>query len=376
MLVRILILLLSISQILNGALFRRVEEFDTAVPVYACRTNGYASEDTRLIQRIIASYQLAKKEHLGNSMWQMFFEERHKKIHDAFINGNFKLCASILREPRKSDLFYGFDNLCVSILPDIIGPESLVISATSCLDSLVRLGEAISAIKIDNPEVYIFPSSIRKWYASEVLMKIEDKLGMQIYFPNPYRDEIGIWTEHGTISHHATWALYQAYIISEHLKGIENPKVLEVGAGLGRTAYYARMFGISNYTIVDIPITNLSQAYFLGKVLGENEIALLGEKQGENKIKILTPDQFLNGDRQYYDLIINVDSLTEMDQTTMQAYIEKISHSTPLFISINHEWNKHTVNEYVTQCYNLNSVDRKPYWMRTGYIEEVFKFSN
>jgi hypothetical protein len=320
----------------------------------------------------MTSYQLAKKEHLGHSMWQMFFNYRHKDIHNAFITGHFDRCAHILRHPKDSDLFYGFDHLNATQIH--IEPLSLFDFGIINLDLLVRFAEAISAIKLDNPEMYENHAK-RKWNASTVLSTIENKLGREILFPNPYIDEIGIWTPHGVASTRAIWALYQAYLINEHLKGIENPKVLEIGAGLGRTAYFARIFDIKDYTIIDIPISNLSQSYFLGKVLGDDQVSLLGEAGEKNKIKILTPDQFLNDKDQYYDLIINVDSLTEMASENMQAYMNKISQSTPLFISVNHEGNPHTVDDFALQCHNLKSHERKPYWMRLGYVEEIFKFN-
>jgi hypothetical protein len=370
----ILSFFLILSPFLDATLFRRIEEMDLNVPVFACRTIGYDSNDTQLIQRIVTSYQLAKKENLGNSMWQMFFDRRHKDIHNTFIAGQFDRCAHILRHPKDSDLFYGFDNLCVTFLPTHTKPSSLVDFGVSSLDLLVRFGEAIAAIKLDNPEMYGGHAK-RKWNASTVLSTIESKLGKEVLFPNPYIDEIGIWTPHGVASTRAIWAFYQAYLIKEHLKGIDNPKVLEIGAGLGRTAYFARMFDIKDYTIIDIPISNLSQAYFLGKVLGDDQVSLLGEAGEKNKIKILTPDQFLNDKDQYYDLIINVDSLTEMASETMQAYINKISQSTSLFISVNHEWNAHTVNDFAMKSQNLKSHERKPYWMRLGHIEEIYKFN-
>ncbi|HUD01207.1 MAG TPA: hypothetical protein VMR37_02685, partial [Rhabdochlamydiaceae bacterium] len=107
---------LILIQSVQANLFRRVEEFANTVP-YTCRTIGYDSNDTDLILRIISSYQLAKKEHLANSMWQIFFDQRHKIIHDFFMGNDFNSCAHILRNPKDSDLFYGFDNLCASILP-------------------------------------------------------------------------------------------------------------------------------------------------------------------------------------------------------------------------------------------------------------------
>src|SRR5581483_6822962 len=354
-------------------LFRRSEEFPVTMP-YTCRTVGYHSDDIDLISRIISSYRLAKKEHLGDSMWQMFFDKRHKKIHDFFMKNDFNSCAYILRNPKDSDLFYGFDSLNVSVLPDHLNPAAPTGLGHVCLDELVRFGEAISAIKLNNPEQYGNPASLRSWYADDVLNRIETKLNTQIFFPNPYEDEIGICTFRGVASYRAISALYQAYLINEHVKGIENPKILEIGAGLGRTAYYARLFGIKDYTIIDIPISNLSQAYFLGKVLGDDQIVLLGEAPEQDKIKILTPDKFLNEIEQRYDLILNVDSLTEMNEATIDAYIKKICRSTPLFISINHEANKYTVGDFALKCNNLKSCEKKPYWMRNGYAEEVYKF--
>ncbi len=368
-----LICTLYLIQTLQADLFRRVEEFEITSP-YTRRTVGYESHDLDLISRIISSYQLAEKEHLGDSMWQLFFDWSHTGIHGTFIAGDLNACAAILRNPKESDLFYGFDSLCASILPSHLNYDSLVALGHSNFDLLVRFGEAISAIRLDNPETYANPTCLRKWKISDVLDKIESKLGVQIFFPNPYEDEIGIWTPHGVASNRALAALHQAYLIKELLKGIENPRVLEIGAGLGRTAYYARTFGIKDYTIIDIPITNLSQAYFLGKVLGDDQIALLGEPQQRDKIKILTPDQFLNDKEQYYDLIINVDSLTEMNTATMQAYIEKISQSTALFVSINHEWNTHTVGDLALKCTHLESCQRTPHWMRQGYAQEIYKF--
>lgn len=227
--------LLKLTQSLKSnfpILFRRLGEFDMSKS-YAVRAEGYDSNDTALIFRIIASYQLAKKEHLGNSMWQLFFDYKHKNIHDVFIQGDFNSCAPILRNPKNNDLFYGFDNLCASI-----DPKSLIAHDHLNLDLLIRFGEAISAIRLDRPESYFYMPK-RKWNLSEILDKIENKLGIQISFPNPHEGEIGVQTPRGIASYRAICALYQAYLIKDSVKGIKNPRVLEIGAGLGRTAYFS-----------------------------------------------------------------------------------------------------------------------------------------
>ncbi len=57
-------------------------------------------------------------------------------------------------------------------------------------------------------------------------------------------------------------------------------RVLEIGAGLGRTAYYAWRAGIRHYTIVDVPLTAVAQADFLGRTLGPEALTLAGEDAG------------------------------------------------------------------------------------------------
>ena len=143
---------------------------------------------------------------------------------------------------------------------------------------------------------------------------------------------------------------------------------------MGRTAYYAHELGIKDYTIVDIPLTATAQAYFLGRTLGEDQIWLDGESAAGllNVIKIIGPQTFLGGEESY-DLIVNVDSLTEMDISTARSYWKKIKSSTNLFLSINHEANPFTVQDLIAEDLPSLEVSRGLYWMRRGYAEEVIK---
>ncbi len=52
-------------------------------------------------------------------MWQAFFEERHKWIHDVYMSGNIEGAQFILRNPGKSDLFWGIDGLAASELSKV-----------------------------------------------------------------------------------------------------------------------------------------------------------------------------------------------------------------------------------------------------------------
>ena len=46
---------------------------------------------------------------------------------------------------------------------------------------------------------------------------------------------------------------------------------------------------MDDYTIVDLPLTNVAQAHFLGQVVGSSAVALVGEPVGGGAIRILGP---------------------------------------------------------------------------------------
>jgi hypothetical protein len=70
----------------------------------------------------------------------------------------------------------------------------------------------------------------------------------------------------------AIQAIYQAYRLVE-VAG-RDARVVEIGGGMGRTALYAHTLGIRNYTIFDLPLTNVMQSYFLGRTLGGEAIGM------------------------------------------------------------------------------------------------------
>lgn len=212
-------------------------------------TTGYQTDDLMLVKRIINAYQHAGKssQHRGNSMWQLFFDQRHTDIHSIFINGNVNAAADILRNPHKSDLFYGFDNLCRSILGQFASLD--VKNRKESLDSVLQIAEMIGVVHTYNPEGRGYSLDQGSIYADDILQRIQQQLNAPISFPNPYPFEYGLLTSYGIVSYRAIQALYQAVRIKELIKDIPNPRILEIGAGLGRTAQFARQLGIQDNTI-------------------------------------------------------------------------------------------------------------------------------
>ena len=282
-----------------------------------------------------------------------------------------KKVTEILRNPETSDLFYGFDKLTKSFHSIFNNKKAREAYARACLDGLVRFAESVGAISMDNPTCEFKNRIICK--TEDILAGI-DKTGMPFSMPNPFENEHGLGSSRGVISFRVPQALYQAWRVKELLNGVQNSHVLEIGAGLGRTAFYANELGIKNYTIVDLPITTVAQAYYLGRALGEENICLGGEQfdDDQNRVRIITPETFFAEDKTY-DLIMNADSLTEMDFEVAQSYWNKIKVSTNIFLSINHEANKFRVRDLFVEDSNSLIVQRGLYCMRKGYVEEVIR---
>lgn len=305
----------------------------------------------------------------------MIFDTRLLRLHETLLSGDADPVSALLRRPGDSDLFYGFDGLTSEMVMSFKSSAAIEMgNAKLCQDHLVRVAEAVGALRIENPEWPGPKPGYGTKAADDILATVVDVYGCEIRFPNPYPDECSLNTKRGVASYRAIHAIYQVWRIGELLRRTPNPRVLEIGAGLGRIAFYARQLGIRDYTIIDLPFTAVSSGYFLMRTLGEEQVLLHGEKQTGvlGKVRILNPGAFLDCSESY-DLIVNVDSLTEMDRPTAERYWNRIEAS-KLFLSINHEANEFMIRELIDRSKRVASRHRHPYWVRRGYVEELVSF--
>jgi hypothetical protein len=300
----------------------------------------------------------------GASMWALF-AKRNRTLIDALHSHDTAVVARILADPASHEQFHGFDAICASYLTGDERIDRAWYALRAC-DALVRLGEATGAIRCANPEAFAqgFPDPVDP---EALLVALDDALGVRIAFPNPYAGEIGIQTSRGIVSFRAVTALYQAW----RTRALVGPRarVAEIGAGLGRVAYFCRQLGFTDYTIIDLPLTAACQAHFLAATLGEGAISLQGEPPAG--VHIAAPEAFLGMSLGRFDLVVNVDSFTEMDREIATAYWKAITASARLLLSINHEANLFTVREMIAGDAALKQYARTPSWIRRGYVEEL-----
>lgn len=343
--------------------------------------------DANLVTRVVAAYQRSASIHLGTrSFWNDFSCGLKAKLHETLAHGTATQAGDMLRNPSENALFWGFDAMCKA--PEgLIEPHEMVFrnleSAQdweTCYslwlhDSLVSLAEAVGARRVHYPETPVGLHQAVHGEASDVdavLSAIGSQIGMSVEFPNPYAGEVGIATSRGIASFRSFQSIYQAWRISQLLAGRPNPRVLEIGAGLGRTAFYAYNLGIRDYTIVDIPLTGAAQGYFLGRSLGEDKISLEGENPRSDAVKICTPESLCHLKKDY-DLVLNVDSLTELDEVTSKSYYDFCRDNSRFLLSINHEFNPRPVQSLYIRDERAR-YSRHPYWMRRGYVEELIEW--
>jgi hypothetical protein len=330
----------------------------------------FPEDDSQLIDRIIRAYRRAIQTPLGNpdSMWLHGpLLERRRDVHEAIIAGDAGTVQALLRDPGSTDLLLGFEQLTSSFRSDrlpALDPQGFAFGQYL---NLLSLCEAVGVRRVrhhDQPELP-YPE------IEDLLLRLDTLFRFRVAFPNPFPNELGVATERGISSYRAPHAIYQAWRIWQLVGRIKSPRVLEIGGGLGRTAYYAREFGVTDYTIIDIPTALVAQANFLGRVVGPYHVQLYGEEGAHaGCIKLLPPNEFLTT-KGRYDLILNVDSLTEMARETAQAYCDAICRRSSAFLSINHEGLPFTVADLMPRGFD----QRSPYWMRPGYVEELSRQS-
>jgi hypothetical protein len=87
----------------------------------------------------------------------------------------------------------------------------------------------------------------------------------------------------------------------------------------------------------------------------------------------MPPGFFIDGTERF-DLVVNVDSLTEIGRAAADQYWSVIQRRAGKFLSINHEANDFTVAQLIAEAKHART-SRMPYWMGRGFVEEVVEFT-
>ena len=268
------------------------------------------------LDRVRRAYRLANaaNDHSGSEIWSSI-TKLQMPVHEALAASDNRAIRAIFADPLSSDLYYGVDNLAASIG----SPGDAAGFASQSRADIILLADALSLRRWLPPGAELAPyyglvdEGQRDPDVELLLAQISGALGFEVRFPNPFRGEMGLNTSRGIASYRAVQALHQCCRVKQEVHSLSSQSILEIGPGMGRTAFYARAAGILDYTTIDLPIGVAAQACFLAATLGPDAIWMLGDEPSlaPGRIRLLPSAARDKIDRRFA-LILNVDSLTEM----------------------------------------------------------------
>ncbi len=322
-------------------------------------------------KRLYRAYKMAVQDTFGETnIWDPI-NLRRKDIHDALLSSH-EDAKKILTLPELTDLYYGVDHFAKSLTPTMEKYVGQPVGS-NFVQRVEGLYISTACFSCRNPE--------QDRYHPKPLIDIEkvfDELsclmGFEIEFPNFVNEELGYATSRGIASERALSALYYAYNTKKILQRKKLDTIVEIGGGTGRASYYAYKMGITNYYAIDLPLGIVAQALFLASVLGEDAIHFLTDvTTPANKIR-LYPPSYLEKNSIKNCIVLNTDSLVEMNTENAENYIKWASRNANCFYSVNHETFTWRVVDGMKK-YNILPTYRFPCWTREGYVEELYEFA-
>lgn len=247
-------------------------------------------------------------------------------------------------------------------------------------DTLVSLAEAVGAIPVENPAQGRFGTNLHR-DPGALVAGVEARLGIDLAPPDVDGGLLKLRTSRGLFGERDLNAIFTAHLVTRVLRDTEHARLCEIGAGGGRTAYWSHRFGLRAPTLVDLPDVNVVQGYYLLKCLPHDHVTLYGETaQSDPVVRIVPAGALGSTDAGRFDLVLNQDSFPEMAPATVRNYLAWIRTSATRLLNINHESKPAygcdmihvSVPEEIARVGGFAPQDRFPYWLRGGYVTEIY----
>jgi len=352
-----------------------------------------ASENERqIIKRIFyfweamkhSSKELCIKE--NDDIWKTIKNNHHSKLISVLENSEIDQAEEFFLNICKTEAIMGF--MCHFQYNELINDEQkLRYEAIQTLDILCRLAEAFGVLPLECPEQGYWGRNIN-CDINKIIVDLEAVLDSEIQSPKAGGGTFGLKTIRGIISRKDCIAIYQAFRLAKILDNAFFESIAEIGGGTGTLAFHLYKRGFRNLKLYDLPQVAALQSYYLIKSLPNAKIRLFGEKNQneDDSITILPYWDFSNSEKNSYKLVLNSDSFPEIEKEIVTQYLMDIKKNSDLFLSFNQEssafmWEKeqgtqHIIKDLITEVGGFNRKYRFPFWMRRGYVEELYEVEN
>ncbi|MGI9481075.1 MAG: putative sugar O-methyltransferase [Hyphomicrobiales bacterium] len=265
-------------------------------------------------------------------------------------------------------------------------------AAYSYYDKLVRLAEAVGTLGVESPE----HGPNGNWgrnqniAADDLCAQLEQDIGFKLGIEQNGLPVFGLLVGSGLLHYRHLNAAYVAFRLKQILRACSHnsrPKsvIAEYGGGLGLVAYYMSFSDIGSYRLFDLPVTNAISAWFLLNCAHPIKVSLYGETASDADGTVMIHPSWRCPDLAdaSMDISLNIDSMPEMSAGIVQAFKKEIRRSTShYFLSINQEHmlpfaeaggSHNRVFDIFGKGAYFELLSRHPYWMRPGYVKELWK---
>ena len=312
-------------------------------------------------------------------VWEMVKHEFHGEFYRIMAARDAPALAIYLSNAMRTSFSYGLGAGTGVYRAMESEGEGRTANLILLADRLAAVAEAVGALPVENPEQGRYGESLQI-PIPELVRIIQAHLGVEIFRPQVaglFGVKIG---PNQMIDMRVPDDAYCAYRLKTLRDNLGIGSICEIGAGFGGLAFQAIRHGFSGYTIVDLPSINILQGFFLMAVFGGDAVAMFGEDAPGRLFNILPYWEFFNPDRKF-NLVVNRDGLPEMPEERAQEYLNGISARRCVLLSINQEAqapagsvdaNQLVVNRMMLSVPGMRLVSRYPYWIRKGYVEEIF----
>ncbi len=357
-------------------------------------TEPAASPDEPAIaHRLIESYNRARRDDPGlagggrgggDDVWTMLTDLCHREIADLLRRGDAKGVAAYLRDAHAHGLTHGITQGHVATPLLRHRGDARNLEHSRFVDNLVSVAEYLGVLDVESPEQHGQWAENLHESPDDLVAKVSAAAGVPVVPPQVMGSLLGIRTAAGVLSGRDLLALYAALrlrSVTTNAK-LELPTVCEIGGGLGGVAYYtAMMGGFGRHTIIDLPLVNVLQGYYLLRALPGKVIRLYGESAPTPAVVEVLPTFSFDRDAGGFDVLFNMDSMPEMHPDYGLAYLRRArARAARLFLSINQEARalqskasrQTVVRDLVKQVGGYTTHYRFRHWLRAGYVEELF----
>lgn len=348
------------------------------------------SEDEALTARVIAAYKTARAheramspdEKPAGDLWAEIAQGSHAEFEMLLDNEDVRAAAGVLVNVMHHRVSNGLNADAGRLTYEVAAsPADATGLATTIADRFVALAEALGVLCVEFPEWGRWGENIYL-DLGEVYANVERAIGFSLAIPEccgMYGVRAGRHVVHPMMPYHA----YACWRMFDVLDGAASPSICEIGGGYGGCAYYADQHAIDRYVIIDLPLINAIQGFFLLKTCGAQRVRLYGESDGGAPLQVLPYWMMANMPAKCFDLVFNQESLPEIDPPCAQGYVTDIARtSRRWFLSINQEsqggagaegFQHGVVFKMVEAHGGFRRRRRYPLWVRRGEVEELYE---